>query len=52
MEVKFYRMRFMTLVKATREFEAGVPPRRRLAGMGELMGGDGESGKLLDTGGR
>jgi hypothetical protein len=45
-------MRFMMMVKAGREFEAGAPPSPQLvAAIGQLAGEMVKAGVLLDTGG-
>jgi hypothetical protein len=45
-------MRFMMMIKATQDFEAGVPPNRELmAGMGKLTAEMAQAGVLLASGG-
>ena len=45
-------MRYMMMVKATQDYEAGIPPSQALmAGMGKFMGEMGKAGVLLAAGG-
>ena len=45
-------MRFMMMIKATQDFEAGVPPNQELmAGMGKLTAEMAQAGVLLASGG-